>query len=696
MNNRELIPTPGEGEDLRAPLPCWTNRELSWLSFNRRVLEEAEDAGNPLCERLAFASIFQSNLDEFFMVRVGALRQRLSSVRRENKTGLTPREQLSRISQQVRSDLERKDRDYFTLMDLLAGEGRYLCRFEETSPEQQRYLERLFYREIAPLLSPQVISPRQSFPFLAGKTVCAVAVLEKRQGARRLGIVPCTTPVLEPLVHLDDGKCLLTEELIFHFLPRIFQRYQVVHSALVRLLRSADLNLDEAMEDSRSAMEELLRTRQRLQPVRLDWKGDEAAAEQLCSLLRLPRSQSYPCASPLDLSVLLRLREELEERSELFYPRRIPQPPAQVALDRPMLDQIRERDLLLSYPYESMEPFLRLLREAGRDPKVRGISITLYRVARNSQVVDALCQAALNGKEVLVLVELRARFDEENNIGWSRVLEHAGCRVLYGMRGIKIHSKLCLITAQEGGRPFYYTQIGTGNYNETTARQYTDLSLMSAHQGIGAECAQVFASLSRGELPEECRCLLVAPRCLRKDLCRLIDGEIAKVHSGGQGYIGIKCNSVTDRVLMEKLVEASQAGVQIEMLVRGICCLVAGVPGYTEHIRVVSIVGRYLEHARLYLFGRGEGQRTYLSSADFMSRNTTRRVEAAAPVLDSALEERIREMFRTMMADNIKGREQCGDGNYRHRHPGNEEPLNAQERFCTQAEREKRSVWAGS
>jgi polyphosphate kinase len=482
MTNREPFSASAE-----APLPCFVNRELSWLSFNRRVLEEAEDGNNPLGERLNFAAIFQSNLDEFFMVRVGGLCQRLASPRRENKTGLTSRQQLNRVTDQVRRDLERKDRDYFALMEQLAHEGQRILSWEELSTEQQHYLERFFRREVAPLLAPQIVTPRQSFPFLAGKTIYAVAILEKPQGGQRLGIVPCTVPVLEPLVRLGNGDNVLTEELILHFLPRIFQRYQVIRCALVRLLRSADLNLDEALtsEGYRTAMEELLRTRQRLQPVRLDYRGDEAVAEQLSRLLKLPRAQCYPSASPLDLSVLLRLREALEPRAELFYPRYFPQPPEAVSLDCPVLDQIRERDVLLSYPYESMEPFLRLLREAGRAPSVRSIAITLYRMADNSQVVDALCQAALNGKDVLVLVELRARFDEENNIGWSRVLEQAGCRVIYGIRGIKIHSKLCLITAEEEGKPFYYTQIGTGNYNEKTARLYTDLSLMTANQDLG-------------------------------------------------------------------------------------------------------------------------------------------------------------------------------------------------------------------
>lgn len=684
MMNRTPIPA----SPLEAGLPCFANRELSWLSFNRRVLEEAGDEGNPLGERLNFAAIFQSNLDEFFMVRVGALCQRLSSTQRENKTGLTPRQQLRRITEQVREDLSRKDRDYFTLAEQLAREGLRILPLAQATEAQLHALERRFRREIEPLLAPQVISPRQSFPFLAGKTIYAAAILKKPQGAERLGLVPCTAPELEPLVRLEERTFIATEELILHFLPRLFPRYQVTRRALVRVLRSADLNLDEVLEGSdersRTAMEALLCARQRLEPVRLDWQGDKAVAEQLCRTLKLPGEQCFPCAAPLDLGLLLRLRKDLSR--PLFYYPRVPQPPEDVAQDLPMLDQLRQRDLLLSYPYESMEPFLRLLREAGRSPSVHSIAITLYRVAENSQVVDALCQAALNGKDVVVVVELRARFDEEHNIAVSRALESAGCRVLHGPRGIKVHSKLCLIIADRGGMPFFYTQIGTGNYNEQTARLYTDLSLMTADQSLGQEVDLVFQHLVDGELPERCKALLTAPRCLRRGLLALMDEEIVKARRGEPAYIGIKCNAVTDRVLMEKLVQASRAGVRIELLVRGICCLVAGVPGYTENVTVVSIVGRYLEHSRLYLFGEGEGQRTYLASADLMSRSTTRRVEAAVPVLDPRLEGRVREMFRLMMADNVKGRVQQADGSYRRRRPGEEKPLNAQERFCAESE----------
>ena len=705
MTNRELIPIPPVDEPVthRFPASCYANRELSWLQFNRRVLEEATDKNNPLCERMSFAAIFQSNLDEFFMVRVGGLWDRVDSPRRENKTGMTAREQLDAVLRQVRGDLENKDRIYQGLMGQLEAFGTRLVTYEQASEQQKQFLEQYYFSEVGPLLAPQVVSPKQPFPFLNGKDIYAVVTMQTRRGGKRLGIIPCTSRVLRRLVPLPGEGYVLMEDLILHFVPRVFARYHIVSRSLVRLLRNADLSVDDAMseagepEDYRALMEEMLRTRSKLSPVRMDYQGDlePQVVSELCRKLKLPEEQVFSSAAPLELSFLFQLQQELQDRQELFFPRRVPQPSPWVDLHRPMIDQIRQRDLLLSYPYESMEPFLRLLREAGRDPAVSSIQITLYRVAKNSQVVDALCQAAVNGKDVLVLVELRARFDEENNIGWSRVLEHAGCRVIYGIENIKIHSKLCLITRMDGPEPSYITQVGTGNYNEKTARQYTDLSLITADRGLGEEALRVFQHLAAGELVEQTELLMVAPHCLRNRLCDLMDGEIAKARNGQDAYIGVKCNSLTDRVLIDKLMEASQAGVRIEMVVRGICCMVSGVRGYTENIKIVSIVGRYLEHARIYLFGRGEEQKIYISSADFMSRNTTRRVEVAAPILDPEIRRRIREMFRVMMHDNVKGRVQQNDGTYLKRTPGLTAPLNAQEHFLEEAKRQTERVRAG-
>ncbi|MCD8146486.1 MAG: polyphosphate kinase 1, partial [Clostridiales bacterium] len=511
----------------------------------------------------------------------------------------------------------------------------------------------------------------------------------------RLGIIPCSNRVLRRLVAIpgEGYRYILMEDLILHFAPRIFERYRIVSKALVRILRSADISIDDAIndmddrhEDYRRKMEKMIRTRRRLCPIKMEYHGliEEQVIDTVCKYLDMPRKQAFPSAAPLDLSFLFQLQDDLRDKKELFYHRRSPQASPAVDRNRPMVDQIKEHDVLLSYPYESMQPFLRMLLEACHDPAVASIKMTLYRVARNSRVVDALCQAAENGKEVVVMVELRARFDEERNIEWSRVLEDAGCRIIYGLDGIKIHSKLCLITRKEGDQVSYITQFGTGNYNEKTSKQYTDLSLMTANQDLGREAAKVFNCLCMGQVVENMEHLMVPPHCLQNKLCDLIDGEIAKAQAGQAAYIGVKCNSLTDKVLIDKLIEASQAGVKVEMVIRGICCMVSGIPRYTDNIRVVSIVGRYLEHARIYLFGQGDEGRVYISSADFMTRNTTRRVEVAAPIYAPGRKARIRAMFQTMMSDNVKARAQQSDGTYQRPVVAGEK-LNAQEYFFAQA-----------
>ncbi|MCD7843099.1 MAG: polyphosphate kinase 1 [Clostridiales bacterium] len=700
MENKEntttvLLDEDEAGSKDRFPLACYANRELSWLQFNERVLEEAATTDNPLCERLSFAAIFQSNLDEFFMVRVGTIHDQLPMNIRENKTGMTAQEQLDAVLDKVRTDLERKDWVYNELMEQLRPHGAEILNFSQLNEGERRYLETYFMEEVQPLLSPQIIGSKQPFPFLNGKDIYAVVSLKTKNSNERLGIIPCSNRVLRRLVPIpgEGYRYILMEDLILHFAPRIFERYRIVSKALVRILRSADISIDDAIndmddrhEDYRRKMEKMIRTRRRLCPIKMEYHGliDEEVIDTVCKYLDMPRKQAFPSASPLDLSFLFQLQDDLRDKKELFYPRRTPQPSPSVDRNRTMVEQIKEHDVLLSYPYESMQPFLRMLLEACHDPAVASIKMTLYRVARNSRVVDALCQAAENGKEVVVLVELRARFDEERNIEWSRVLEDAGYRIIYGLDGIKIHSKLCLITRKEGDQVSYITQFGTGNYNEKTSKQYTDLSLMTANQDLGREAAIVFNSLCMGQVVENMEHLMVAPHCLQNKLCDLIDGEIAKAQAGQAAYIGVKCNSLTDKVLIDKLIEASQAGVKVEMVIRGICCMVSGIPHYTDNIRVVSIVGRYLEHARIYLFGQGDEGRVYISSADFMTRNTTRRVEVAAPIYDPALKERIRGLFRTMMSDNVKARAQQSDGTYQ-RPVVKGEKLNAQEYFFTQA-----------
>ncbi len=673
---------------------CYVNRELSWLQFNSRVLEEAEDAANPLCERLNFASIFQSNLDEFYMVRVGMLMDTLHLTATDDKTGMTSAEQTAAVLEQTRQLLSEKDRICKSLMAELKDQGVELCSFDRLSDKQQSFLEKYFTSNVLPLLSPQIIGRKQPFPFLRNKAIYAVAILKTKSGGERMGIVPCGEGVLRRLVPLPgDGRhFVLVEDLIASFLPKIFTHYKVDGTVLIRLVRSADIHMDEASsemsdmlaEEYRKSMEKLIRRRKRLQPVKLEYQGklSDTVRDALCSCLGLSRRHLFASGVALDLSFMGALRDILRDRTELFYPRRVPQNSPNVDALRPVAEQVRERDLMLTYPYESVRPLLRLLQEAGQDPDVVSIKMTLYRVAHNSKIVEALVDAAENGKEVVALVELRARFDEENNIGWSRVLEQAGCRVIYGLDGLKVHSKLLLITRMRNDQVEYITQVGTGNYNEDTVRLYTDYALITADPELGGEAARVFNALSMGEVVEDSRHLMVAPACLRDKVVAFIDREIELARRGEEAYLGFKLNGLTDKLIIDRLIEASQAGVKIDLVVRGICCLVGGVPGLTEHITVHSIVGRYLEHARIYIFGLGERKRVYISSADFMTRNTTRRVEVAAPVRDPALRSHLEKMFADQLRDTAKGRIQRSDGVYV-RKPG--EPFNAQEYFCDQA-----------
>lgn len=680
-------PAPGAGS-------CYVNRELSWLQFNQRVLEEAEDPANPLCERMNFAAIFQSNLDEFYMVRVGMLLDTAHLGVTDDKTGMTSVQQTAAVLEKTRSLLADRDRICKGLLRELAGQGVELCRFDGLPDKAQSFLEKQFTSNILPLLSPQIIGRKQPFPFLRNKAIYAVAMLKTKNGGERMGIVPCGEGVLSRLVPLpgEGQRFILVEELIASFLPKIFAHYKVEGTVLIRLVRSADIHVDDApsemgdmlAEEYRKSMEKMIRRRKRLQPVKLEYQGKltDTVRDSLCACLGLSKKHLFASGVPLDLTFMGYLRDLLRDRAELFYPRRVPQNSPNVDPLAPMTDQIRRHDRMLSYPYESVRPLLRLLQEAGQDPDVVSIKMTLYRVAHNSKIVEALVDAAENGKEVVALVELRARFDEENNIGWSRVLERAGCRVIYGLDGLKVHSKLLLITRKHSGQVEYITQVGTGNYNEDTVRLYTDYALMTADPEIGADAAQVFNCLAMGEAVEESRRLMVAPVCLRARVLALIDREIEAAGAGGDAYLGFKLNGLTDKVLIDKLIQASQAGVKVDLLVRGICCLIGGIPGVTENIRVSSIVGRYLEHARIYLFGTGERREVYISSADFMTRNTTRRVEVAAPVMDPDLRAHLELMFQDQLRDTAKRRVQQPDGQYA-RQSG--EPFNSQEYFCDQA-----------
>lgn len=647
--------------------PYMMNRELSWLKFNERVLNEAGNPKVPLAERLTFVSIYQSNLDEFYRVRVGTLMDQMdvSEVVRENKTNMTSEEQVKAIIRATRELEEKKTVIYEQLMGELEPKGIRLINFNKLSAEEGKILEEYFDREIAPYLSANIVSKQQPFPFLKNKDIYAVALLESKGGKTRTAIIPCSNNVFRRLIDIPTrkGTFLLSEELILQFLPKFFKNYSVKEKSLIRVTRNADIDTEMIYDedlDYRDAMENLIKERKRMNPVRMEFTGtlNKKMMHALCKTIHVEKEHVFRSEVPLDLSFVFAIQSYLKNANagELFYPRRTPRPTPQLNDKESLIPQILEKDVLLSYPFESMKSFINLLYEAAEDESVVSIKMTLYRLANKSQIVDALVEAAENGKEVVVLVELRARFDEENNIEYSRKLEEAGCRVIYGLNGYKVHSKLCLISRKTEQGVSYVTQIGTGNYNEKTSALYTDLSLITGNQEIGKEAAEVFAALLRGETVEETHLLLVAPKCLQNKVLDMIEEEIQHVKNGEEGYIGIKINSLTDKVIISKLVEASQAGVKIEMIVRGICCLIPGVKGYTENITVISIVGRFLEHSRIYRFGTKERENVYIASADFMTRNTLRRVEVAAPVLDERLKNQLDWMFETMMKDDEKGK----------------------------------------
>ena len=671
----------------------YMNRELSWLKFNERVLEEAENPENPLCERLTFASIYQSNLDEFYMVRVGSLVDQMLLAKdiRENKTNMTPKEQLDAILARTKKLNRKRDVVYEEIMESLEEYGVHMLNFHKIEKEDRNYLERYFEAEVAPVISPSIVGKRQPFPFLRNKEIYAVVVLETKKGKEKLGIIPCSSAGIQRLIPVPGktGTYMLSEELILHFVSKIFKGYHIKAKSLLRITRNADIDADALYDedlDYREFMVELIKARKKLAPIRLELSRemDGDVVETLCDYLEVDKNFVFRGDIPLDLSFVFQIQDGLRKRTELFYEKRIPQKSPVFNSHEPILDQIAKKDRFLSYPYESIKPFLTMLHEAANDEDVVSIKMTLYRVAKQSKVVEALIEAAENGKEVFVLVELKARFDEENNIGWSRLLEDAGCHVIYGLDGYKVHSKLCQIMKKKDGNVEYYTQIGTGNYNEKTARLYTDLSLMTADPMIGTEAARVFQALAMGETVEDMDYLLVAPKCLQNKVLAMIDEEIEHAKAGEQAYIGLKMNSLTDKRIMNKLVEASCAGVHIDMVVRGICCLIPGVKGQTENIHIISIVGRFLEHSRIYIFGTQERAKIYISSADFMIRNTLRRVEVAAPIEDPDIRMQIQEMFVTMLSDNRKARTMNNKGNYKIE-PSDNAPLNSQEVFLEQA-----------
>lgn len=675
----------------------YDNRELSWLKFNERVLEEAQDKNVPLFERLRFISIFSSNLDEFFMVRVGSLYDQMliEPKKKENKTGMTSGEQLKAIASRVHELLSVKDNAYGDIMKNMEGCAQ-LVKPADLHGDDKLFMRLFFEREIMPLLSPSVIDKTHPFPFLKNRSLYIGALLTAKGSDTKkkslLGIISVDAGRDFPRVIFLPGEKLrfvLAEELILNYAEMLFSSYYVENRCIFRVTRNADIDANEALYDHdmdfRNVMEELCRKRKKLTPVRAEFTYDASPelVKRMLDCLELNERYSFRQRCPLDMDFLSVLSDKLESRTELFYSHVSPQNSIMVNPHESMFTQLMRNDILLSYPYNKFKNFLRLLDEAANDPYVSSIKITLYRVARDSEIVSALIRAAENGKSVLALVELRARFDEENNIGWSKKMEEAGVKIIYGLDSLKVHSKLLLITRKTGNSIRYFTQIGTGNYNERTSKLYTDLTLMTADKTIGADASMVFNALSLATTVESTNALLVAPRCLKSRIVEMIDNEITY---GSDGYIGIKMNSLTDKDIIDKFIEASCKGVKIELLIRGICCLVAGVEGYTENITVTSIVGRFLEHSRIYIFGKGERRKTYISSADFMTRNTERRVEVAVPVKDKQLADKINDMFHEMLGDNVKARIQGSDGIYRRcRIKDGEEPFEVHKVFYARA-----------
>lgn len=651
----------------------YMNRELSWLKFNERVLEEAENPEVPLCERMTFVSIYQSNLDEFFRVRVGSLQDQMliSTEIRENKTKMTSAEQIRAIIKEVKKLNQRKDKAYEKLMKKIEEYGITLINHASAKSEEKKFLEKYFMKEIMPLSSPTIVGKRQPFPFLKNGEIYAVVVLETRNKKERIGIIPCSNNMLTRMVELPGGKgrYMLIEDLILHYIGKVFKGYKVKGKSLLKVVRNADIDADAAYDedlDYREFMEDLMKQRKKLSPVRIDLSRemDETVVDALCRYLDVTPDRVFRSEAPLDVSFVFQLQDLLRRNTELFYEKRVPQKSPEFKDGQSILQQITQEDKLLSYPYDSIRPFLKMLTEAAEDDSVISIKMTLYRLAKQSKVIEALCEAAENGKEVVVLVELRARFDEENNIRWSRMLEEAGCQIIYGLEHYKVHSKLCLITRRGENGIQYITQIGTGNYNEKTARLYTDLSLMTANEQIGMDAARVFQALAKGEVVEDMEHLLVAPKCLQSKVIEKIEEQIQKQKNGETAYIGLKMNSLTDKRIIDKLIDASKAGVKIDMIVRGICCLIPGVEGETENIHVISVVGRFLEHSRIYIFGNGEEAQYYIGSADFMTRNTVKRVKVAAPVYSERLKKRLQDLFDLMLSDNKKARKEDAKGAY--------------------------------
>ena len=666
------------------------NRELSWLKFNQRVLEEAKDSSVPLLERMKFVSIFTSNLDEFFMIRVGSLYDMslTDNSAIDSRSGMNPKEQLDAIFAAVAPLYKERDKTYSEIKKLLNPYGVCGLSIKELEQQEKKYVKKYFKDQILPILSPQIVDANHPFPHLLNKELYVIASL-KQNGTSMIGIVPVPQFVSD-ILYLPghDIRYIRMEKVIMEYLDVVFDKYEVSNKNYICVTRNADVSPDdEALEindDFRLLMQETLHKRRRMAVVRMETAEplDKELEKYFCDKFKITPAQIYRTKMPMKLDYIFSIMDKVPaslKRSlidEPFTPQ-----PSRYLTDGKVIPQVKKKDILLSYPYESMDPFLRMIKEAAYDPTVLTIRITIYRLAKKARLVEYLCAAAENGKEVTVLIELRARFDEQNNIDWSERLEEAGCRVIYGFEGYKLHSKICLITYRNRNNIEYITQVGTGNYNEKTATMYTDVSLITADKGIGEDAAVFFKNMSIGNLHGSYQHIIVSPTSLKPKVLSLMDEEIKK---GTNGRIIMKMNSVTDVDFIQKVSEASNAGVKVDLIVRGICCILPGVKGYTENLRVTSIVGRYLEHPRIFLFGTGADQKIYIGSADMMTRNTEKRVEVACPVYDETIRKQLTHMLKIMLADNVKARELKSDGKYYKKEKGTSK-VNSQEYFMREA-----------
>lgn len=666
------------------------NRELSWLRFNQRVLEEARDETVPLMERMKFVAIFTSNLDEFFMIRVGSLYDMaaVDNKKLDTKSGMTPKQQLEAIYQAVAPLYKERDKTYAEIKKQLKPYGVCGLDFKELEQQEKKYVKKYFKEQILPVLSPQIVDPNHPFPHLLNKEIYVVANL--KQGSNTMmGIVPVPQYIPEVLyLPGHDIRYIRMEKVIMEYLELVFDKYEVSDKNYICVTRNADISPDDEAyadnEDFRFIMKETLHKRRRMAVVRLETASPlgKEMEKYFCDRFKITPECIFRTKMPMKLGFIFAIADKIPDsmKRALIDEPFSPQPSASLA-DGSVMEQVKKKDVLLSFPYESMDPFLQLIREAASDPAVMTIKITIYRLAKKARLVEYLCAAAENGKEVTALIELRARFDEQNNIDWSERMEEAGCRVLYGFEDYKVHSKLCLITYRNKNEIRYITQVGTGNYNEKTAKMYTDYSLITSNQEIGEDAAVFFKNMSIGNLDGVYNHLIVSPTSLKQKVLSLMDEEIRK---GDHGRIVMKMNSLTDMDFIRKVSEASQAGVKIDLIVRGICCILPGIQGRTENLSVTSIVGRYLEHPRVFVFGTGDDAKVYIGSADMMTRNTEKRVEVACPIFDPKIRKKLMHDLNVMLADNVKARKMLSDGTYRKKMQG-DRPVNAQETFMKEA-----------